>query len=315
MEEKKAKFGFFKQIGTAVAKPKHYECFFSLSIGRVILFVLVFTLITSFVGSHLVFVCSQLFGKSYKDMFEEYAPEFQLEDGILTVLSEPLHYDDGTTLVIVNSDTESFDEAEAQGYLDQGYMAIYLFGRTNMIMASGEQITIYLYSELSKDTLNKEGLYDYVPSLYLLYALSGFFNYLAALFFYFFGALMLMLVGGMIMSIWRVRLSYGELFVFGVYSKVSFEILATVLGALGLMVPMRFFIGIITGFIYLCIALRHLRAAGYESGSAPKEKRGKFGARPKNSPTGIYSKASMRTAELTGNDDTGGTKDTKDHDA
>lgn len=309
MEEKRTKFGFFRQIGTAVAKPKQYERFLPLSIGRVIIFVLVFTLITSFVGNHLVFVCSQIFGDSYKDMFKKYAPEFQLEDGILTVLSDPLHYDDGTTLVIVNSDTESFDEAEAQGYLDQGYMVVYLFGRTNMIMASGEQISPYMYSELSKETLDKEGLYDYIPSLYLLYALSGFFNYLAALFFYFFGALLLMLVGGMIMSIWRVRLSYGELFTFGVYSKVLFEIVAAVLGALGLMVPMRFFIGIITGFIYLCLVFRYLRSTGYKSGSIPKEKRSMFGARQSKSTTGIYSKASMRTTELNGNDDASGKKD------
>lgn len=309
MEEKRTKFGFFRQIGTAVARPKQYERFLPLSIGRVIAFVLLFTLITSFVGNHLVFVFSQIFGDSYKDMFKKYAPEFILEDGILTVLSDPLHYDDGTTLVIVNSDTESFDTAYAQGYLDQGYMAVYLFGRTNMIMASGEQITTYLYSELSKDNLDKEGLYDYIPSLYLLYALSGLFNYLAALFFYFFGALILMLVGGMIMSIWRVRLSYGELFTFGVYAKVLFEIVAAVLEALGLTVPMRFFIGIITGFVYVCIALRQLRATGYDSGSAKKENRSRFGARPGNSSTGIYSRASMRTTELTGNDDISDTKD------
>ena len=64
MEQKAKKFGFFRQIATAVAQPKKYVRFLRLSTGRVIAFTVILMLITTFVGYYLPFIVSQVFGKS-----------------------------------------------------------------------------------------------------------------------------------------------------------------------------------------------------------------------------------------------------------
>ncbi len=299
MEEKKKKFGFFRQIGTAVARPKKYGRFLYLSTGRVIAFVFIFVLLTTFVSYYLPFAISQIFGESYMDIIDEYVPEFKLENDILA-LSEPFEYDDGTTLVIANSGIPSFSQDDLAVY-SADHANVYLIGQTNMIFYSSGQTTTYAYADLTVDQLDKEGLRDYVPGMYMMIVVSGLMNFILNSFFYFFGALILMLFGRLMMSLWNLRLSYMEFFKLGVFSKVLYEMIAALLQMFNAALPMGFFIGIATGFIYLSIAVRQLRAEGYESGSARggndrSGRGGFFGKPPKSSSGGIYSRANMNTA-------------------
>ncbi|MDE6421682.1 MAG: DUF1189 domain-containing protein, partial [Lachnospiraceae bacterium] len=140
MEQQAKKFGFFRQIATAVAQPKKYERFLHLSTGRVIAFVLIFSLITTFVSYYLPFIISQVFGVSYADIIDEYVPEFTLKDDVLT-LSEPVEYDDGYTLVIANSNFEEFTEEQLAEYTDT-YASVYLFSTTHRSFdTSGQEAT------------------------------------------------------------------------------------------------------------------------------------------------------------------------------
>ena len=292
MEQKAKKFGFFRQIATAVAQPKKYERFLHLSTGRVIAFVLIFSLITTFVGYYLPFIISQVFGQSYMDMIDEYVPEFTLKDDILT-LSEPVEYDDGYTLVIANSNIEEFTSEQLAEYKD-AYASVYLFAKTNMIFYASGQETLYRYADLAIEELDREGLRAYVPSMYMMMVVSGLMNLVLRVFWYLLGALVLMLLGWSMKGFWNIQFSFIDLFKLGVFSKVLYELIAMVLRMFRLAFPMDFFIGLAVGFVYLNLAVKQLRADGYESNSAPAE-RAMFGASKTPSSKGIYSRASMRT--------------------
>lgn len=294
MEEKKKGFGFFRQIGTAVAKPGQYERFLHLTAGRTLAFVFVFVLLTTFVSYYLPFIISQVFGESYNDIIDEYVPEFTLENDILT-LSEPLEYDDGRTLVIANSDIEAFTQEDLNEYAVD-HIEVYLIGKTNMIFYSGGQSTVYAYSDLSIDTLDREGLRGYVPGMYMMIVVSGLMNYILSTCKYFLGALLLMLIGKSMAGLWRSSFNYLELFQLGVFSKVTYEIIASILLMFNFAVPMSFFIGLAVGFFYISTAVRRLNANGYVSGSARQggSGTGAFGGLKKPAETGIYGKAKMR---------------------
>ncbi len=292
MEQKAKKFGFFRQIATAVAQPKKYVRFLRLSTGRVIAFTVILMLITTFVGYYLPFIVSQVLGKSYTDMIDEYVPEFTLKDDILT-LSEPVEYDDGYMLVIANSNIEEFTEDQLEEYTSD-YENVYLIGRTNMIFYASGQSTTYRYADLSIEELDREGLRAYVPSVYMMMVMSGVMNFILRTFWYLLGTMLLMLLAWSMKGFWNMQFQILELFKLSVFSKVLYEILASILRIFRFAIPMDFFIALAVGFIYLNLAVKQLRADGYESGSEPSE-RTRFGAPSAPASKGIYSRASMRT--------------------
>lgn len=292
MDQQAKKFGFFRQIATAVAQPKKYERFLRLSTGRVIAFVLIFSLITTFMGYYLPFIISQVFGVSYADIIDEYVPEFTLKDDVLT-LSEPVEYDDGYTLVIANSNFEEFTGEHLAEYTDV-YASVYLFSKTNMILYTSGQETAYRYADLTIKELDREGLRDFIPSIYLMMVVSGLMNFVLRLFKYFLGALLLMLLGWSMKGFWNMRFSFLDLFKLSVFSKVLYELIASVLRMFQLELPMGLFIGLAVGFVYMNMAVKQLRADGFESGSAPPDST-IFGRSAVPSSKGIYSRASMRT--------------------
>lgn len=301
MEQNKKKFGFFRQIATAVAQPKKYERFLHLSTGRVVAFMVILVLMTTFVSYYLPFIASQLFGRSYTDMIDEYVPEFTLKDHILT-LSEPVEYDDGYTLVIANSNIEEFTEEQLEEY-KADYMSVYLIGKTNMIFYTSGQTTTYLYADLAIEELDREGLRAYVPSVYMMMVVSGVMNFVLRTFWYLIGTLLLMLLAWSMKGFWNMQFRFLELFKLSVFSKVLYELLSTVLRIFRLTIPMDFFIALAVGFIYLNLAVKQLRADGYESNSAPEE-RTMFGSPKAPSSKGIYSRASMRTTTVNEKADT-----------
>lgn len=292
MEQQKKKFGFFNQIATAAAQPKKYERFLHLSTGRVVAFVFIFSLITTFIGYYLPFIVSQVFGDSYTDIIDEYVPDFTMKDGILA-LSEPVEYDDGYTFVIANSNIEEFTEETVNEYKD-GYGSVYLFGKTNMIFYTSGKTTVYRYSDLVIDELDKEGLRAYVPSMYLMMVIFGLMNFVLRLARYFLGALVLMLFGWSMKGFWNMQFSFLDLFKLGAFSKVLYEIIAAILRIFRFALPMDFMIGLAFGFVYMNLAVKQLRADGYESNSSPSD-RTVFGGSAAPSSKGIYSRASMRT--------------------
>lgn len=301
MEQNKKKFGFFRQIATAVAQPKKYERFLRLSMGRVVAFMIILMLITTFAGYYLPFIASQLFGKSYTDMIDEYVPEFTLKDHILT-LSEPVEYDDGYTLVIANSNIEEFTEEQLEEY-KADYMSVYLIGRTNMIFYASGKATTYFYADLAIEELDREGLRAYVPSVYMMMVVSGIMNFVLRTFWYLAGTLLLMLLAWSMKGFWNMQFHFMELFKLSVFSKVLYELLSSVLRIFRFTIPMDFFIALAVGFIYLNLAVKQLRADGYESNSASEE-RTIFGSPKAPSSKGIYSRASMRTTGVNEKADT-----------
>ncbi|MCM1536983.1 MAG: DUF1189 domain-containing protein [bacterium] len=306
MDQKTKKFGFFRQIATAVAQPKKYERFLHLSTGRVIAFLFIFSLITTFVGYYLPFIASQVFGESYMDVIDEYVPDFTLKDDVLT-LSEPVEYDDGHTLVIANSHIGAFTEEDLAAYTET-YTSVYLFGETNMIFYTSGQSTIYNYADLSIEELDREGLRAYVPSMYMMMVVSGLMNLVLRVFWYLLSALLLMLLGWSMKGFWNMQLSFLDLFKLGVFSKVLYEGITAIMRMFRFAFPMDFFFGLAVGFIYMNLAVKQLRADGYESDSTPSGSK-LFGGNAAPSSKGIYSRASMSTA---GKNDNGEPKDTEE---
>lgn len=295
MEQKAKKFGFFRQVATAVAQPKKYERFLHLSTGRVIAFMLIFTLITTFVGYYLPFIISQIFGESYMDMIDEYVPEFTLKDGILT-LSEPLEYDDGRMIAIANSNIEEFTEEQMDEYAVD-HTSVYLFGKTNMIFYASGRHTVYRYADLAIEELDREGLRGYVPGVYMMMVMSGVMNFILRTCWYALGALLLMLLGWSMKGFWNMEFRFLDLFKLGVFSKVLYEIIAAVLRMFAFALPMDFFIGLALGFVYLNMAVKQLRADGYESRMESSGSNTIGGSKAPSS-KGIYSRANINAARI-----------------
>ena len=112
-----------------------------------------------------------------------------------------------------------------------------------------------------------------------------------------------MLLGWSMKGFWNMRFSFMELFKLSVFSKVLYELIVAVLRMFRLELPMSLFIGLAIGFIYLSMAVKQLRADGYESGSASSDST-IFSRSAAPSSKGIYSRASMRTTGYDEKDDT-----------
>lgn len=266
--EKRQKFGFFKQLVTAVFIPGRYVRFFQLKMWRTVGFVFLYMLLSICVSLYLPFALQQIFGESYREIIDQYVPEFTLEDGVL-LLEEPVRYDSGLTVVVADSNIETFTTDALSDY--QEYRAVYLIGQNNMVIREGTQTSEYAFADLALESLNKAGLYGYLPSFYLIIAISGLTAYFSSMSDYLVWACVFTLVGKVLQSIIFRKgetLNFFRLFQLGVFARAPYALVSTLFALFGYAVPYGMALGVAMTFTYLFFAMRFLFQDGYEEPAA-----------------------------------------------
>lgn len=196
-----------------------------------------------------------------KTGLEKWIPEFELKDGTLWI-ERPVEFDYGTTYAYVDTDTVLSDVYDMRQYL-RGYSSAILMDSQKMIIKNDGEVEQIYYTELTTDTWTRETLLEYllqlIPYLYTIIGIVVVVLYLFMAGAFFFGALILALLGMIVASCMKYQLTFGQLYILAVYSKTLPLVIKALVWFLPFGIPFFWLISLGISLLYMSRAIGRLK--------------------------------------------------------
>ncbi|WP_024347953.1 DUF1189 domain-containing protein [Lacrimispora indolis] len=191
-------------------------------------------------------------------IIDDYIPDFELKDGTLWV-EKPIEYEtDGTYIYIDTApDTSFYDVDEIGEYISDYYQVVLMDSEKVIVKNKGEIMGRY-FSEFDMD-FSRETLQQWVPNAYLI--VTAFmvlaFIFMTALFF--FGVLAVALIGMIVASCMKYRLTFGQLYQMGVYARTLPLLIKAIMSFLPFSIPMFGIINFGLSVLYIVLAIQKMK--------------------------------------------------------
>lgn len=250
----------FKEMALSVYSYGSYKQFLQNKKGKVFGFgamlVAIYFMITILIPSLIAVVSPSGVIHSFVDSI----PDFELQDGELWV-EDVIEYEESGTYIYIDTDPEYvfYDADEIAPELRE-YTTAILMDSEKMIIKSNGEVQGFYFSELGGD-FDKQDLSGLIPYMYIFYVAAMIFVYvwMAALFF--FGVVFVALMGMAVASAANYRLTYGQLYLLGIYSRTLSLIIKAVVNFLPIRIPFFWAIAINFGLsvLILYLAIRKMK--------------------------------------------------------
>ena len=226
----------FKEMGLAVYSFKSYKEFLKNRKGKVFLFAVVvmfFYFLLTMVVPFLRFN-----GMGLASAIEENVPEFSLEDGVLQVDSV-IQMDDGDTCIWIDTNPEEV-------FYDAAEMASYYYGYTNVILMDSEKILVQsnggAMQQVDFDELDFEFSKKDLMTI-----------------FFFLGVLFVALIGMIVASCMKYQLTFGQLYLLSIYSRVLPLLIKALVSFLPFTIPYFWVINFGISIVILALAIKAMK--------------------------------------------------------
>lgn len=207
-------------------------------IGFVILFLALCTIVT-YIGFSISFSKTEEIEKVL-NMF----PDFCLTNGEFSI-EETFEYADSDKeiYVLVSDEVDEFKLDEAQEKQEEGYDSVILIGQSNLVFENDGEYNQLKFSDLPEVTFNKEWIMDtFLPGLFVVVSIGFIFYFIGRTLWYFFCALMYMLIAMICAKIFHKEFTSGVLYKTAIYAKVIMTVVACLLSVLPIAVAIPAFI-------------------------------------------------------------------------
>lgn len=223
----------FKEMGLSIFSFKTYQEFLKNKKSKVFGFGVVLMLIYFLLTMVAPFVSDMVVNGSLEEQIDDLLPDFELEDGYLWI-DDVIEYDDGDIYVYIDTDPEYFfySADEMKEYLYDYSQAILMDSEKIIIKDSGTVQELY-YSDIGED-FSKDDLLGIIPYLYAAIVICMVLAYIFMTAFFFFGVLFVALMGMIAASCMKCDLTFGQLYLLGVYSRTLPLIIKAVLSLLSI---------------------------------------------------------------------------------
>lgn len=240
----------FKEMALSVYSFKSYKEFLKNKKGKVFGFGLMLVLIYFAVTTIIPFAVREVRNGGLAKQIEENVPDFELEDGVLWV-GDVIEYDAGNSYICIDTDPESYfyDAAEMEYYLSDYTTAILMDSEKMIAKSNGEVMGVY-FSDMDFE-FSKEDLLGWVPFAYAVLIVAYILIYIWEAALFFFGVLFVALLGMIVASCMKYQLTFGQLYLLGVYSRTLPLIIKAALSFIPVGIP--FFVIINFGLSLLII--------------------------------------------------------------
>lgn len=160
-------------------------------------------------------------------------PDFELKNGRLH-LDEDFLYEEEGLLIYLTDEIDSFSYDDAAKIASEGYYNIILAGRDRLSVMQNREYQQLDFKDFGNSLeISRTWIVTQLIPLLLIFCAIGYvFFFVGRVFWYFFCAVIYMLIGMAIAAIMRKQIETGELFRTAVYSKVLFFVIATVISLL-----------------------------------------------------------------------------------
>lgn len=231
----------FKEMVLSIYSYKSYKEFLNNKKGKVFGFGLMLMLIYFIVTIAAPFIGNQIRSGNLAENIQKNVPDFELRDGFLQV-DDVIEYDAGTTYVCIDTDPEYvfYDADEMKDYL-YAYSNAILMDSEKMIVKSNGQVQGVYFSSLDFN-FSKEMLLGLVPFFYIIVLVVYVFIYIWMTALFFFGVLFVALIGMVVASCMKYQLTFGQLYLLGIYSRTLPLVIKAVVSFLPFDIPFFFVI-------------------------------------------------------------------------
>lgn len=226
-----------RDLGIAVCRFKNYPEFLNNRKRRIIGFGIFFMLLYLLLTVGVPILRFQLSYGGIGRLMQEHMPDFELSDGRLWV-EEPVEFDeDGILLYIDTSPGFLFDSTESMRSQLSSWQQAVLIDSEKMIVKSGSEVKEVSFDNLDFE-LTRESAAGYIAKFALIigFALLLLYYIFVTLFF-FFGALITTLLGMIVASCTRTCLTFGQIYMLAVYSRVLPLLIKAVLSLFSIKIP------------------------------------------------------------------------------
>lgn len=170
--------------------------------------------------------------------FVEDIPDFELSDGVLWV-DGVYEFDERDVYVLVDTDPDYvfYDFDEMEPYF-RDYTSVLLIDSEKIFIKSEGQVQGMYFSDLGKGfEISKKNLRELAQGLYVCYVMFMIFAYIWMTAMYFFGVLIVALIGMAVASVMKCRLTFGQLYLLGIYTRTLPLIIKALLSLLPFHIP------------------------------------------------------------------------------
>lgn len=208
----------FKEMVLSVYSYKSYKEFLNNRKSKVFGFGVMLMLIYFVITMGIPFAQFQIKTGGIAEILNKNVPEFELSDGVLWV-DDVIEYEGDRNYICIDTDPEYYfyDTYVIEQYL-YGYSQAILMDSEKVIVKSNGQVQGLYFSDLDFE-FSKEELMGWVPYAYVIIAVFMVIAYIWMTALFFFGVLFAALIGMIVASCMKYQLTFGQLYLLGIYSR------------------------------------------------------------------------------------------------
>ena len=248
----------FKEMALSIYSFGSYENFLKNRKGKVFGFGLVLMLFYFTITMILPTVTKMGTPSSMAHSIRENVPEFELRNGTLWV-EDSIEIDQAGTYICIDTDPSYvfYDADEMEQYLYRYNTAI-LMDSEKIIMKSNGQVVGAYYSDMDLE-LDREDLVEMIPWVYVGYIVFMIIAYIWMTALFFFGVLFVALIGMIVKSCMNYELTFGQLYLLGIYSRTLPLIIKAAVSFLPVGIPFFWVINFGLSMFILIMAIQKMK--------------------------------------------------------
>ncbi|MCI8417198.1 MAG: DUF1189 domain-containing protein [Lachnospiraceae bacterium] len=246
----------FKEMGCSVAKVSAYPRFLNNRKGKVFgygVLLLLFYFILAYVIRALIFWIPE---GGLGGALDRNVPDFELHNGILWV-EETCYVDAGGSYLDIDTDAY-FDMSEAYSFSEK-YQSVIIMDAEKIFLKSNGQIQAYWYTDFGDFDVSRADLKRWIPMIYVASILFAVLSYIFQVALFFFAVLFVALLGLLFNSILKANLTFGQVYLLGIYSRTLSLGIKAIVKLLDIDIPFFWVINFGISLIYLYLAIKHAK--------------------------------------------------------
>ena len=250
----------FSEIFYSIAGVKRYPEFLKNKKGKAVLYVALVVLIY-FAVSNIRTIPNTMDVVSEVQEAVMGFPDFTLSSEGLQI-EEPFYYEEGGMVF----DIASSDGSYINGFpLSEWYEMLYdydvavIMDETTMVLKSDGEINIFNFSDLGLDIqITRNWVYDKIKYIYTFVIIFLIFSYLFSFMGYFLTALFVALVGMIMCSFMKQKLTFGQLYLLSLYAKTLPLFIKGLLNLISYSIPGFWLLSFAIACLYVGFAIHNM---------------------------------------------------------
>ena len=227
----------FKEMALSIYSFGSYKEFLQNKKGKVFGFGVMLMLIYFVITMLIPFLFTVFTPNGGIQTLLQNVPDFELKNGELWI-DDVVEIDEAGTYIYIDTDPEFvfYDANEMEPMLREYTNAI-LVDSEKMIIKSEGQVQGFYFSDFGEGDFDKDSLIGLLPTFYIAFVFLMFLIYIIATALFFFGVLFVALLGMIVASALRYQLTFGQLYLLGIYSRTLPLIIKALVSRLPFSIP------------------------------------------------------------------------------